>query len=235
MRTPGADFDLAAGLLLSEGFLGPGQVLRTLTYCLDSALTKSQRYNVVTAELHDQPIRMPGPRLGPISSACGVCGSASLDDVHPPERPPLRVDGGDGVVDSAVLHRLPDALRDSQRVFAATGSAHAAGIFTLAGEAIVVREDVGRHNAVDKVLGARVLGSVSYDERVVLCVSGRIGFDIVSKAVAGALPVVLGVGGPSSLAVALADRAGITVCGFGRGDRFVAYTHPDRIGVSGRG
>jgi FdhD protein len=228
MRTPGADFDLAAGFVLSEGLIAPGETPRTITYCLDSTLTREQRYNVVTVELARPPMRPPIARFGAISSACGVCGAQALEDIQPPDRPPLTVTDR---VDSALLSRLPDLLRGSQRIFAATGAAHAAGVFDYDGSIVVCREDVGRHNAVDKVLGSRVLGTVCYDERAVLCVSGRIGFDIVSKAVAGQIGLVIGVGAPSSLAVSLAERAGLTLCGFVRGDRYVIYSHPDRIAL----
>lgn len=228
MRTPGADFELAAGFLLSEGVIERTVVPRSITYCLDTALTSDQQYNVVTVELDQPPWHPPIARFTAVSSACGVCGTQSLDDVFTSEDPPITV--GD-VVDAAILGALPTALNTAQPVFARTGSVHAAGVFGFDGSPRVVREDIGRHNAVDKVLGARLLERASYDESSVLCVSGRVGFDIVSKAVAGRISVVLGVGGPSSLAVQLAERAGVTVCGFGRQDRYVVYTHPDRVSV----
>lgn len=226
MRTPGSDFELAAGFLLSEGLVAPGERPRTITYCLDTTLTRDQQYNVVSIELERAPSRRPAARFTAISSACGVCGTQSLDDVFAPEAPPLPLTD---LVHSTLLDALPDLLRAAQPMFAKTGAVHAAGIFDFAGAIRVVREDIGRHNAVDKVLGARVLGAASYGDSSVLCASGRIGFDIISKAVAGRLSVVLGVGGPSSLAVRLAERAGVTVCGFARDSRYVVYTHPDRI------
>jgi FdhD protein len=226
MRTPGADFELAAGFLLSEGLLRLGQTPRTITYCLDSTLTRDQQYNVVTIELAEPPRRLPAARFTAVSSACGVCGTQSLDDVYAPEEPPLEIEQ---VVGSRLLESLPDVLRSAQPMFAKTGAVHAAGVFSFGGDLVVVREDIGRHNAVDKVLGARVLGTASYGESAILCVSGRIGFDIVTKAVAGRIAVVLGVGGPSSLAVRLAERAGVTVCGFARDSRYVVYSHPERM------
>ncbi len=229
MRTPGSDFELAAGFLLSEGLLRFGERPHTITYCLDTTLTRDQQYNVVSVVLDRPPRRTPTARLTAISSACGVCGAQSLDDIFSPDDPALPVDD---LVDSLLLDALPGTLRRAQPIFERTGAVHAAGVFTFDGALRVVREDIGRHNAVDKVLGARVLGSTSYDQSSVLCVSGRIGFDIVSKAVAGRVAVVLGVGGPSSLAVRLADRAGLTVCGFARDSRYVVYTHPDRISTS---
>ena len=132
-------------------------------------------------------------------------------------------------VGADVVRALPDRLIERQKVFSRTGSLHAAGVFDPGGQLVIAREDVGRHNAVDKVIGARQLGTATYDEDVLLCVSGRIGFDIVTKAVAGRVGTIVAVGGPSSLALELADRAGVTVCGFTRGERFVVYTHPERV------
>jgi FdhD protein len=226
MRTPGADFELAAGYLLAEGAATVGVPPRSVAYCVDRALSQEQRYNVVTVHLDSPPVRHPSTRVTTMSSACGVCGTESLDEVFTPGHEPLGIDaqvGGD------VIASLPDALRDSQPLFARTGSIHASGVFDFDGRLIVAREDIGRHNTVDKVLGARQLGTVSYSESSILCVSGRAGFDIVTKAVAGRIAVVVAVGGPSSLAVELADRAGVTLCGFARGDRYVAYTHPERL------
>lgn len=228
MRTPGADFELAAGFLLSERLLDPSVELRTITYCLDGTLTVEQHYNVVTAQIDRPPRREPVARFTAVSSACGVCGTQSLDDVFTPTDKPLQRTSS---VDPLLLGSLSGALKTSQPVFAKTGAVHAAGVFDYAGVLRVAREDIGRHNAVDKVLGARLLGKTSYDEESILCVSGRVGFDIVTKAVAGRISVVLGVGGPSSLAIQLAERAGVTVCGFARDTRYVIYTHADRVGV----
>jgi FdhD protein len=197
-----------------------------VAYCLDRTLTRQQQYNVVTVTLDAPPLRHPSSRATSISSACGVCGVESLDDVFAPDAEPLPVGA---VLDRAVVAGLPDLLRARQPLFAQTGSIHAAGVFDFSGSLVVAREDIGRHNTVDKVLGARQLGSVAFGADSILCVSGRVGFDIVTKAVAGRIGVVVAVGGPSSLAVELADRAGITVCGFARGSRYVAYTHAERL------
>ncbi len=226
MRTPGHDFELATGFLLSEGVGVLGEAPRTVAYCLDRTLSAVQEYNVVTVTLERRPAELPANRTTAVSSACGVCGVQSLEEVFAPTRRPLKVSS---VVDAGVIPVLPDLLRDRQRVFASTGSIHAAGIFDFAGHLVVAREDVGRHNCTDKVLGARQLGVVDYGDDAILCVSGRIGFDIAVKAVAGRIPVIVGVGGPSSLAVDLATRAGITVCGFTRGQRYVVYSHADRL------
>jgi FdhD protein len=226
MRTPGADFELATGFLMSEGVLPDDEPPSTVAYCTDRALTAEQRYNVVTVTLAKPPARHPGNRSTAVSSACGVCGAQSLDDVFAPDAGPLPVVGS---LDPQVVTSCPERLRDAQRVFARTGSLHAAGVFTTGGELVTVREDVGRHNAVDKVLGAALLARTPYPADAVLCVSGRLGFDVLVKAVVGRFPVVVAVGAPSSLALDLAERAGVTVCGFTRGSRFVVYTHPERI------
>jgi FdhD protein len=226
MRTPGADFELATGYLLAEGTTRLGTPPRTVAYCVDRSLSQQQQYNVVTVQLDAPPLRHPSARATAISSACGVCGAESLDEVFTPDHVPLQV--GAAVRDDVIVS-LPDALRERQPLFARTGSIHACGVFDFDGELVVAREDVGRHNTVDKVLGARELGNASYHESSILCVSGRVGFDIITKAVAGRIAVVVAVGGPSSLAVELADRAGITLCGFTRGGRYVAYTHPERL------
>jgi FdhD protein len=226
MRTPGADFELAAGFLLTEGVIDGTVPPRSITYCLDSTLTREQRYNVVTVDLDRPPRRSPASRFTAVSSACGVCGTQSLDEVFAAADVPVAVTD---VVDAGLLESLPAALIASQPMFDKTGAVHAAGIFSFDGSLCVAREDIGRHNAVDKALGSRLLGTTSYGESSVLCVSGRVGFDIVSKAVAGRIAVVLGVGGPSSLAVQLAERAGVTVCGFARGNRYVVYTRHDRV------
>lgn len=226
MRTPGADFELATGFLLSEGVLPVGRPPSKVGYCLDRELRPEQRLNVVVVTLGQLPLRLPGRRTTSISSACGVCGAESLDDVFTPDAEPVPVTARH---DPRRFPAYTETLSSHQPLFARTGSIHAAGVFDAAGDLVVAREDVGRHNTVDKVLGARQLGTVAYDASAVLCVSGRIGFDIVSKVVTGGLGTVVGVGGPSSLALQLADRAGVTVCGFTRGQRTVVYTHPERL------
>jgi FdhD protein len=229
MRTPGNDFELAAGYMLAEGVLAIGEKPRSVAYCVDRTLSEEQRYNVVTVDLEQAPRRHPSIRTTTMTAACGVCGTESLDEVFTIESAAISVEGS---IAPAVVTTLPDRLREHQPLFAKTGSIHASGVFGFDGGLIVVREDIGRHNSVDKVVGARQLGSVDFGEDSALCVSGRIGFDIATKAVAARIAVVVGVGGPSSLAAELADRAGITLCGFARGDRFVAYTHPERIAAS---
>jgi FdhD protein len=226
MRTPGHDFELAAGFLRSEGLIQRPDHIATITYCIDKTLTDEQRYNVVSVTLTAPPLRPIAARYGSVSAACGVCGKQSIDEVLPVE---LLLPRTDLRVPVETLLTLPDVLRERQGVFSRTGGLHAAGVFTPQGFDVLVREDVGRHNAVDKVLGARVLGVASYDDSSVLCVSGRVGFDIIAKSIAGGFPLLVAVGAPSSLAIELAEEAGITVCGFVRGQRLVCYTHPDRI------
>lgn len=226
MRTPGADFDLAAGFLLSEGVIGLGQRPRTVAYCVDRALSQQQQFNIVTVQIDQPPLRHPASRATHVSSACGVCGVDSLDEVFTPDQNPMAVAE---IVDPAVIAALPEKLRAGQRLFGVTGSIHGAAVFTFAGDLMVTREDIGRHNCVDKVVGSRQLGGSDFGESSILCVSGRLGFDIVTKATAARIPVVVAVGGPSSLAVELATRAGITLCGFTRGNRFVIYSHPQRV------
>lgn len=226
MRTPGSDFELATGFLMSEGVLTGNEPPSTVAYCTDRALTAEQRYNVVTVTLAGPPARHPGNRSTAVGSACGVCGAQSLEDVFTPEAGPLPATTP---LDPRVVTGCPERLRDAQRVFDRTGSLHAAGVFGADGDLVLVREDVGRHNAVDKVLGAALLTQTPYPADAVLCVSGRLGFDVLAKAVVGRFPVVVAVGAPSSLALDLAERAGITVCGFTRGNRFVVYTGPERL------
>lgn len=238
MRTPGHDFELAAGFLFGEGIVADGDI-HTVAYCTDNTLTPAQEFNVVTVTLAGPPRRVPTARYdgpGAASSACGVCGTESIDDVLAQCQVPGHVPGaGDGRwadlrVDADVVRALPDLLRERQRVFDSTGGVHAAGLFEADGTPVVVREDVGRHNAVDKAVGERLLAGAGLAAPV-LCVTSRIGFEIVQKAVAAGVGVVVAVGAPTSLAVDLADRAGLTAVGFARGPRHVIYTHPDRIGV----
>jgi FdhD protein len=231
MRTPGHDFELAAGFLYGEGVLASADDLRTVAYCTDETLTPEQEFNVVTVDLSRPPRRAPADRyagLAGASSACGVCGTESIDDVialcdvHPTSA------WDDLRVPAAVLVALPDRLREAQRVFDSTGGLHAAGLFDAAGTPLVVREDIGRHNAVDKVVGARVLAGET-PAVPLLCVSGRIGFEIVQKATVAGIGVLAAVGAPSSLAVDLARRAGLCTAGFVRDGRFVVYAAPERL------
>jgi FdhD protein len=227
MRTPGADFELAAGFLYAEGVVAHRDEIRRIAYCIDPELDPEQHYNVVTVEM---AAGMP-PEIGRlerhfyVSSACGVCGKASLDALE--LRGCSRLPRGPEV-EASTLSALPARLRAAQGVFEATGGLHAAGIFSTAGELLCLREDVGRHNAVDKLLGWALLEKHSLSERVLL-VSGRSSFEILQKAAVARIPIVCAVSAPSSLAVALARRFGITLIGFLRGERFNVYAGEERV------
>jgi FdhD protein len=213
MRTPGHDEELALGFLLGEGLIaGP----RPAAPPADLAGN--------TIEVEGPLLRKPSSRSFFTSSSCGVCGKGALEEVavHAPPLP----DGP--VIDRALLASLPDRLR--QPTFARTGGLHATGLFSPAGELECVREDVGRHNAMDKVVGwALGQGIVPLHPRV-LCVSGRLSFELVQKAAVAGAPVLVGVGAPTSLAVKLADDRGLTLCGFARGGRVNVYTSSGRVG-----
>ncbi|GGD25212.1 sulfurtransferase FdhD [Nocardioides daphniae] len=221
MRTPGHDFELAAGWALHEGWLTPGG-LETVAYCTDVALPREQEFNVVTVALATVPARTPTAlphHHASGSSACGVCGSSTIDEVLVAPRGP-RWPGE--LPDEHVVRTLPAALRDHQRHFDRTGGVHAAGLFTAGGTALVVREDVGRHNAVDKVAGARLLAGAP-PGAAALVVSGRAGFELVQKAVAHGSGCLVAVGAPTSLAVDLARRSGLALYGFTGPERTVRY------------
>ena len=223
MRTPGQDFELAARWLVHERVLAPAQIA-VVRYCTDVDLDPLEQYNVVTVESASPPLRLPEAR--DVGSACGVCGKESIGDVLGAPLP--RVDETRVPVDR--LRSLPDRLREQQAGFERTGALHAAGLFEHDGTRVVVREDVGRHNAVDKAVGAVLLGS---RDRMpgILVLSGRIGFELVQKAVVSGIGVVVAVGAPSSLAVALAEESGVCLVGFTRPDRCVVYAGDHRLGV----
>jgi FdhD protein len=219
MRTPGNDFELAAGWLVHERVTRPADV-RVVRYCTDVTLTDLEEFNVVTVELAAPPLALPTARL--VGSACGVCGTDSVQDVLADHAPPPPVE-----VALDVLLGLPDQLREQQPGFERTGGLHAAGLFETDGRAVVVREDVGRHNAVDKVVGARILASEPMPP--VLVLSGRIGFELVQKAVVSGIGALVAVGAPTSLARSLAETAGLVLVGFTRPNRCVVYTGADRV------
>jgi FdhD protein len=220
MRTPGHDFELAAGWTVHEGLVAP-DALAGVAYCTDEDLSREQEFNVVTLTTTspvDLEHRHAGLSSG--SSACGVCGKDSIEAALTTTRGP-RWQGA--LPEPDVVRRLPALLREEQSVFARTGGVHAAGLFTAEGERLVVREDVGRHNAVDKVTGARVLGGLPTGDAC-LVVSGRAGFELVQKAVAAGVGSLVAVGAPSALAVHLAGQAGLLLYGFTRAERTVRYT-----------
>jgi FdhD protein len=223
MRTPGGDFELAVGFLFTEGLVAPGEV-RRVAYC-DDLDDQEQRFNVVTVTLA-RPFDAERLRRNfYATSSCGVCGKAALDDVEVRCAPV----GPGPVVPVAVLTALPERLLAGQRVFDRTGGLHAAGLFTPEGEPVTIREDVGRHNAVDAVIGERYLaGDLPLADRV-LQVSGRASFEIVQKAAVAGIPIVAAVSAPSSLAVEAGERFGQTIVGFVRDGGANVYTHPERV------
>jgi FdhD protein len=226
MRTPGGDFELAAGFLFTEGILAGRQDLRRIGYCEDLP-AQEQHYNVVTVELAGPFDERLAARNFFASSSCGICGKATLEDVEVHCEPLAP----GPVVKAEVVTGLPRELRQAQSLFDRTGGLHAAGLFAPDGTLLSLREDVGRHNAVDKVVGEALLaGALPLSERILL-VSGRLSFEIVQKAGRAGIPIVSAVGAPSSLAVEAADGLGMTVCGFVRDGRFNVYTRPERIAL----
>ncbi|RAS64584.1 FdhD protein [Lentzea atacamensis] len=228
MRTPGQDVELAHGFLLSEGVIGSAEDVSIARFCEGTGPDGMNTYNVLDIALADG---VPPPDTGVernfyTTSSCGVCGKTALDAVklktrHSPALDPVRVT-------PEALTGFPDALRERQKVFESTGGLHAAGLF-VNGELLVVREDVGRHNAVDKVLGWAVLQNLVPLRGAVLMVSGRASFELVQKAAMAGIPVLAAVSAPSSLAVELAEEQGMTLIGFLRGDSMNVYTGGERV------
>ena len=232
MRTPGNDIELAVGLLHAERVITCLDDVASLRISAEAHETEDRiaitsdllESNAVDVRLRTTAARRP-KRSFLSCSACGVCGATTLEDLAH-DHAPL---AAGPVVDARVLPPLADRLREQQRVFEKTGGLHAAGVFTADGELVTLREDIGRHNAVDKVVGRAVL-----DRRVpltdsLLAVSGRAGYELVQKAVAAGIPMLVAVGAPSSLAVATALRFGLTLVGFLRGERFNVYSAPERL------
>src|SRR6476469_3632632 len=223
MRTPGHDFDLAAGFLFTEGLIDGTQDVRGIRYC--AVPREEQHYNVVSVGVARMLADFETQRNFYATSSCGICGKASLDAIETRCAPVA--DGP--VVDAALLVGLPDELRRAQSVFDRTGGLHAAALFDPAGKLLVAREDVGRHNAVDKVIGAELLaGRLPLSDRILL-VSGRASFEIVQKAARAGIPIICAVSAPSSRAVDTARRFGMTLTGFLRDERFNVYAGPQRI------
>jgi FdhD protein len=225
MRTPGHDFELAVGFCRTEGLLTGPEDLAEVRYCLAAELDAEQEYNVVTVATR-HPVDLEGHRrVVAASSSCGICGKTTLDQVAMGCAPV----GPGPVVARATILRLPDTLRTAQTVFEATGGLHAAGLFAPDGELRVLREDVGRHNAVDKLVGHALIAGWLPLADSILMVSGRLSFEIVQKAAVAGIPIVAAVSAPSSLAVATAARFEQTLVGFLRDGRGNVYTHPERI------
>ena len=264
MRTPGHDFDLAGGFLVSEGVVGVAEDIATIRYCTDdspcarTAATSLQvvaggaarprtaedgrdnvlpaaepsteaAYNIVEVTLAPwvAPPRPGIERSVYTTSSCGVCGKTALDAVLTATRWPVAEDTTQ--VRSSTLVALPDLLRAEQRVFSRTGGLHAAGVFAPDGRLLCLREDVGRHNAVDKILGWALRANLLPMRGHLLQVSGRASFELVQKAVMAGMPMLSAVSAPSSLAVDLAAESGLTLAGFVRGNGLNVYTHPHRV------
>lgn len=226
MRTPGDDFDLAVGFLVGEGVLTKTSQAHEIRYCA-GAVDGVNTYNVVDVGAPEAMLPDTLERNFYTTSSCGVCGKASLDAVRLQSSWLIAEDPL--VVSPAVLSTLPDQLRAAQKVFDSTGGLHAAGLFAASGELLAVREDVGRHNAVDKVIGQAYLAEQIPLRGSVLMVSGRASFELVQKAVMAGIPMLAAVSAPSSLAVELAEESGLTLVGFLRGDSMNVYAGAQRV------
>jgi FdhD protein len=224
MRTPGNDFELAAGFLLSEGVLDEPAAIRTISYCTGDGTQQ----NVVNVELvPGAPVARAVTRNFVTTSACGLCGRASIEDVR--VRAPYEVGGDPVTLSPGLLAELPDRLRAAQRVFSTTGGLHAAGLFDGEGALVCLREDVGRHNAFDKVIGWAAMERRLPLRSHVMLASGRASFELTQKALVAGVPVLASVSAPSSLAVELAASAGMTLVGFLRGATMNVYAGDYRV------
>ncbi len=226
MRTPGDDFELAVGFLFTEGVINDQRAVERITYCVDPH--ERQRQNIVNVyladEVHFDPTRLT--RHVYTSSSCGICGKASLELVRTacPRRPVC-----DLLFTPEYFFALPAAQRRAQRLFSRTGGLHASALFDAEGRLILLREDVGRHNALDKLIGALLLQERLPASNMTVLVSGRASFELVQKALMAGIPVLAAVGAPSSLAIELAREFGMTLVGFLRDDRFNVYAGAERV------
>jgi FdhD protein len=228
MRTPGADRELAAGFLLAERVIAGADDLGTIAYCTDPAAGHPENIvNVTLANASAEAIDtlLAGRRQVATNSSCGMCGRRTIESLAADAAPIAAA----WSVTPAAIAALPDQLRARQRVFDETGGLHAAGLFARDGRLVDVAEDVGRHNAVDKIVGRMLMREALPLSDHILCVSGRTSFEIVQKAIFAGIPIVAAVSAPSSLAIELAQEYGVTLIGFIRGDRFNIYAHPQRI------
>jgi FdhD protein len=229
MRTPGNDFDLAVGFLVNEGVVRAASDVTAVRYCAGATADGSNTYNVVDVSL-DPAVPVPHAALERnfyTTSSCGLCGKASLDAVRTSSTWSVAED--ELRIDAEVVASLPARLRGAQSVFDRTGGVHAAGLFSVAGDLITAREDVGRHNAVDKVVGAAAVNGGLPLRGSVLMVSGRASFELTQKAVMAGIPMLAAVSAPSSLAVDLAAETGLTLVGFLRGSSMNVYAGAERI------
>ncbi len=229
MRTPGHDFELAAGFLFNEGIVRRLEEIRGISYCLDASVDPAQHYNIVNVDLaaRELPELEPLERHFATTSACGVCGKANIEALR--VRGLASATGLDGGIEPALIVALPDRLRARQGVFEKTGGLHAAALFDREGNVVAVREDVGRHNALDKLIGYALLERRLPLSESIVMVSGRSSYELVQKALAAGVPLLCSVSAPSSLAVDLAREFGLTLVGFLRGSRFNVYSGAARI------
>jgi FdhD protein len=228
MRTPGADRDLAAGFLLAEDVIRGGDEIGTIAYCED--VTDEGRNNTINVTVTGGAVERLAVRLGErrqvmMTASCGLCGRLTIESL----KARVATVQGDWRVSAEVIAALPERLRSSQAVFDSTGGLHAAGLFDLNGALQLSAEDVGRHNAVDKIVGRTLLEGRHPLDTSMLLVSGRTSFELVQKALLAGVPLIAAVSAPSSLAIELAAQANITLCGFVRGPRFNIYSRADRI------
>jgi FdhD protein len=224
MRTPGYEDELAVGFLRTEGLIDGPEVLRVETG--DPGTLNQPDDTVVVRLSRPFDASRVAERHFIATASCGICGKASLDEVALRSDP---IPAGAPVVTRATILALPDALRAAQRAFDETGGLHASGLFSPSGKLVVLREDVGRHNALDKVIGSQVLAGRPPLNDTILMVSGRVSFEIVQKAAVAGIPIICAVSAPSDLAISAAERLGVTLIGFLRGDGFNVYTHDNRI------
>lgn len=231
MRTPGDDFDLAVGFLVGEGVLRAADDVHEIRYCAGATVDGLNTYNVVDVRAPGVSLPASLERNFATTSSCGVCGKASLDAVR--TRSSWSIEDDALRIEPRVVVSLPDRLREAQRVFESTGGLHAAGLFTPEGDLIVAREDIGRHNAVDKVIGDAYRQHRLPLRHTVLLVSSRASFELVQKAVMAGIPMLAAVSAPSSLAVELAAESGLTLIGFVRGDSMNVYCGEQRVGRVG--
>ncbi len=228
LRTPGHDFELAAGFLLAEGLVRSRDDIVTVGYCVGP--DHEQEYNVVTVRRTAPVGDALAPRPFTATAACGLCGKATIDEL---EQRCATLQGVGPRVDAAMLFGLPAAMRAQQPLFATTGGVHAAALASPDGAIETVREDVGRHNALDKALGRALLdGRVPLHDRIVV-VSGRLGFELVQKAAIAGVTIIAAVGAPSSMAVSTGRRLGVTTVAFLRDGGGSVYTHPERVATGG--
>lgn len=228
MRTPNDDFDLVAGFLYGEGLIHQRGDIQQISYCVNRELDGEQQFNIVNVKLREGLVAdLPAlERHFFTNSACGVCGKTSIESL---KLQGCEIMNAEQTVTTEIIYSLACKLNSQQKIFAATGGLHAAALFDFEGELLNLREDVGRHNALDKLIGAAVLADEMPLSDRILMVSGRTSFEILQKAITARIPIVCAVSSPSSLAVALAQEFGVTLVGFLRENRFNVYAGWERI------